>query len=219
MKPVVVFALLAAFNPGCSCSGNGHVVQAPFVAALGDTAVNCNCNLTFDYPHCTGGTCRSHFDIRLCLPPNLNVEIADPSTDAGIALANLSDEKFKHAVDDYCRNTVSRIVYHMIKVFNGGWCDYKARWAPDGGIGNSVECFAQPIGPEQPSATQREESVCVNPCDNTICDYDTNCGEGVQDEWGNIHIDRCQCNQITRYGCPGDPPESLPTPVFCRPPR
>ena len=51
-----------------------------------------------------------------------------------------------------------------------------------------------------------------------VCDYKTNCGSSVQDSDGTIHPERCRCSIITSYGCPGDPPGDLPTPLFCRPP-
>lgn len=213
----VVAALLVALPllPGCvGCSGNGHVEPMHFFARPGDDVVNCVCNLTFDNEHCSGGTCAAHFALQLCLPPELQHADADggvPNPDGGI-------DPYSVAVDHYCRDTVTHVVYHMIKVFNGGWCDYKAPYAPDGGIGDSVLCFAQPIDRTQPRATSSDDGTCRTPCAPVACDYATNCGSDVQDEDGTIHPDRCRCSVITKYGCPGDPPDDLPTPLFCRPP-
>jgi hypothetical protein len=208
--------IFAALNPGCACNGNGHVAEAPFVARVADNVVNCNCNLTFKHENCSGGICKSHFDIKLCLPPHLNVDTA-PNPDAGAVLNAMSDDEFAVGVNDYCKKSVTNIAYHMIKVFNGGWCDYKAPFAPDGGVGESVVCFAHASDGKM-AATAREEATCAEPCEQKVCDFKTNCGNGVQDEWGNIHLDRCNCTQILNYGCPGDPASDLPTPTFCRPP-
>ena len=215
---VVVAALLALvpLASGCSgCSGNGHLEQMHFFARPGDDVVNCVCNLTFDNEHCSGGTCAAHFAIQVCLPPalqQLDAGIPDPDPDGGV-------DPHSAAIDHYCRDTVTHVVYHMIKVFNGGWCDYKAPYAPDGGIGDSVSCFAQPISSSQPRATTSDDGTCRTPCAPVACDYATNCGSDVQDSDGNIHPERCRCTIITKYGCPGDPPGDLPTPLFCRPPR
>jgi hypothetical protein len=188
----------------CNLSGNGHIIQKPFFAAPGDDVVSCACNLTFDNEHCSGGHCAAHFSLALCLPPALQ------AADGGVDMLSA-------AADEYCRDTVTHVVYHMIKVFNGGWCDYKAPYAPDGGVGSSVSCFAAPIG-DSARATTHDDGTCRMSCAAVDCDNDTNCGSDVQDSDGTIHPDRCKCAIITRYGCPGDPPGDLPTALFCRPP-
>jgi len=211
----------AAVNPGCLCNGNGHVAQKPFSVRAGDDVVNCNCNLTFGNEHCSGGTCLAHFNIPLCVPPTLledpdaGTETFDlgPVDDGGLLITGYGAQ-----LNDYCKDQVSHIVYHMIKVFNGGWCDYKAPFAPEGGVGDSVQCFAQELIDGQHKATAVDDGTCRQPCPATECDFNSNCGGDVQDSDGTIHLDRCKCNQVTRYGCPGDPPSDLPTPVFCRPP-
>jgi len=189
----------------CNLSGNGHIIQRPFFAQPGDDVVNCACNLTFDNEHCSGGHCAAHFSIQLCLPPNLQ------NADAGV-------DMLSSAADQYCRDTVTHVVYHMIKVFNGGWCDYKAPYAPDGGVGSSVSCFAEELDDGRMRATTSDDGTCRSSCAAIDCDYKTNCGSDVQDSDGTIHPDRCKCSIITRYGCPGDPPGDLPTALFCRPP-
>jgi hypothetical protein len=192
---------------GCNLSGNGHVEQTKFYAVAGDDVVNCTCNLSFDNEHCVGGHCAAHFSIQLCLPAEL--QEADTTL--------LPD--YSARVDQYCRDTVTHVVYHMIKVFNGGWCDYKAPYAPNGGIGDSVSCFAQEIDDGRMRATTVDDGTCRSSCAKVACDYDTNCGSDVQDSTtGEIHPERCRCSIITKYGCPGDPPDDLPTPLFCRPP-
>jgi hypothetical protein len=211
----VLLSLAFLMLPGCiGCSGNGHVIQTKFIAEPGDDVVNCVCNLTFDNEHCTGGHCAAHFALRLCLPAALQRAdggvVADP--DGGV-------DEYSAAVDRYCRHTATNVVYHMIKVFNGGWCDYKAPYAPDGGVGQSVECFAQDIDDGRQRATTYDDGTCRTPCDTVACDYMTNCGSDVQDTDGTVHPERCHCSIITKYGCPGDPPGDLPTPQFCRPPQ
>jgi len=202
---VVLLAAVGIVVVACNLSGNGHITQRPFVAEPGDDVVNCACNLTFDNEHCSGGHCAAHFAIELCLPPKLQ------NADAGV-------DMLSSAADEYCRDTVTHVVYHMIKVFNGGWCDYKAPYAPDGGVGSSVQCFAEPIDDSQPRATSHDDGTCRTSCPAVDCDYATNCGSDVQDSDGTIHPERCKCSIITRYGCPGDPPGELPTALFCRPP-
>jgi hypothetical protein len=215
---VLLFGV-ACFTPACSCSGNGHVEQKPFYAQAGDDVVNCLCNLTFDNEHCTNSHCAAHFAIRMCLPPELQVDGGAP--DGGAMVAHDLDggvDDYSARVDKYCRETASSAVYHMIKVFNGGWCGYKAPYAPNGGIGNSVECFAMETANNAGRATTVDDGSCRTLCDPVECDYATNCGGDVQDSTGNVHADRCKCNYITKYGCPGDPPGDLPTALFCRPP-
>ena len=202
---VVLLAAVGIVVVACNLSGNGHITQRPFVAQPGDDVVNCACNLTFDNEHCSGGHCAAHFSIELCLPPKLQ------NADAGVDMLSA-------AADEYCRDTVTHVVYHMIKVFNGGWCDYKAPYAPDGGVGSSVQCFAEPIDDSQPRATSYDDGTCRTSCPAVDCDYATNCGGDVQDSDGTIHPERCKCSIISRYGCPGDPPGELPTALFCRPP-
>jgi hypothetical protein len=209
------FWLALAVSLFCACSGNGHIKQGAYTARLGDDVVNCNCNLTFDHPACAGGTCMEHFAIQLCLPADLQqygheaIVVGNP--DAG-------SDPYSMAVDQYCRKTVTNIVYHVIKVFNGGWCDYKAPFSPSGGVGQSVECFAEPVN--KLSATTTDDGSCREQCAAVPCDYSTNCGQGVQDSLGNINLDRCQCSVVTEpYGCLGDPKTDLPTAVFCRPPE
>jgi hypothetical protein len=188
------------------CNGNGHVEQKPFVVQASDDVVNCACNLTFDNENCTSGTCQEHFEIMLCLPPALQ------QTSGGTVSAA--------AVDQYCRTTITNTVYHLIAVFNGAWCQYKAPYAPQGGVGSSVECFAQPIAGHEPSATTTDDGTCRTPCPEVRCDYHENCGQGVQDEFGNPDLDKCQCSRIIDEGiCPGDSPSDFPTPLFCRPPK
>ncbi len=196
---------LVAVIVGCSLSGNGHVVQKHFFAAPGDDVVHCACNLTFDNEHCSGGHCAANFSVAFCLPPSLQ------EADGGV-------DTLSAAADRYCRDNATHVIYHMIKVFNGGWCDYKAPYAPDGGVGQSVECFAQPVDDTSPRATSSDDGTCRQSCAPVDCDYATNCGSDVQDTDGTIHPDRCKCSIITRYGCPGDPSGELPTPLFCRPP-
>jgi hypothetical protein len=203
---VVVFGLAAvAIAVACNLSGNGHIIQKPFFAAPGDDVVNCACNLTFDNEHCSGGHCAAHFSIALCLPPALQ------AGDGGV-------DMLSSAADEYCRDTVTHVVYHMIKVFNGGWCDYKAPYAPDGGVGSSVSCFAAALDDGNGRATMSDDGTCRSSCAAVDCDYATNCGSDVQDSDGTIHPERCKCSIITKYGCLGDPPNELPTALFCRPP-
>jgi hypothetical protein len=191
------------------CSGNGHVEQKPFVAQAGDDVVNCACNLTFDNEHCTGGTCNEHFELQLCLPPALQ---RSQGTDGGT-------DDYAKTIDQYCRQVVTNTVYHLITVFNGSWCQYKAPYAPNGGVGSSVECFAQPLSEGKASATGRDDGTCETPCREVDCDYHANCGEGVQDQWGTPDLHKCQCSRIVDQGwCPGDNPNDIPTPLFCRPP-
>lgn len=207
---------LALFLPACDgCSGNGHVVQTAFYAQPGDDVVNCVCNLTFDNEHCNGGHCAAHFGIELCIPPSLQADGGAP-LDAGVADGGIDD--YSARIDRYCRETATHVVYHMIKVFNGGWCDYKAPYAPDGGIGRSVACFAQELKDGTERATASDDGTCRTQCPSVPCDYATNCGSDVQDGQGNVHPDRCKCSVVTKYGCPGDPPSDLPTALFCRPP-
>ncbi len=202
---IVLGLAAAAIVVACNLSGNGHIIQKPFYARPGDDVVNCACNLTFDNEHCSGGHCAAHFNLELCLPPALQ------QADGGV-------DMLSSAADEFCRDTVTHVVYHMIKVFNGGWCQYKAPYAPDGGIGSSVVCFAQEIDNTM-RATTTDDGTCRTPCPAVDCDYATNCGGDVQDSEGNIHPDRCKCSIITKYGCPGDPPGDLPTALFCRPPN
>jgi hypothetical protein len=210
-----VALLLLPLAPACTCSGNGHVEQARFFAQPGDDVVNCNCNLSFDNEHCSGGTCFEHFAIQLCLPLGLQLpappDLARPRGDMG-------PDPYSAAVDRYCRDTVTNVVYHMIQEFNGGWCMYKAPFAPDGGIGSSVACFAMPTKSGDERATSSDDGTCRKPCAVIPCDYDTNCGQGVQDATGNVHPENCKCSIVTNRYCPGDAPDMLPTAVFCRPP-
>jgi hypothetical protein len=106
----------------------------------------------------------------------------------------------------------------MIRVFNGGWCDYKAAFAPQGGVGDSVVCFAEELHGGGVTATASDDGTCREPCPEVDCEYHVNCGSSVQDTDGTIHPERCRCSRVIQYGCPGDPPGELPTPVFCRPP-
>lgn len=222
MRTSRISSLLAALllTGAFACTGNGHLEPQPFSAKVGDTAVNCNCNISFDHDSCTGGKCKYHFPIEVCLPPELNaatIDFGHSPTPAGNMLANLSQAEFEKRVDAYCKQTMTDIVYHLIQVFNGGWCDYKAPYSPQGYIGESVSCFPLAINSDGGKATEPLGGNCARPCDRVACDYSTNCGEGVQDSFGNINLDKCQCNQVTQSMCPGDPPSALPTPVFCRP--
>jgi hypothetical protein len=217
VRTLIVVALAPlVLGAGCNgCSGNGHVEQTPFFARAGDDVVHCVCNLSFDNEHCTNNTCAVHFPLDLCLPPEL--QMAGGQAFAAVADGGVDD--YSKRVDQYCRDTAAHVVYHMIKVFNGGWCDYKAPFAPDGGIGDSVECFAQEITSGQERATRVDDGTCRTECAPIDCDYATNCGSDVQDSEGNVHPENCKCSIITKYGCPGDPPSDLPTPLFCRPPN
>jgi hypothetical protein len=211
-------ACVALLLPACDgCSGNGHVVQTAFYAQPGDDVVNCVCNLTFDNEHCSGGHCAAHFAIQLCIPPSLQadggaaLDLGPPPGDGGV-------DDYSSRINRFCSDTATHVVYHMIKVFNGGWCDYKAPYAPDGGIGRSVICFAQEFKDGEERATSTDDGTCRTQCQTVPCDYATNCGSDVQDSSGNVHPDRCKCSIVTKYGCPGDPPSDLPTALFCRPP-
>jgi hypothetical protein len=213
----VAFALGVGLVPGCECAQNGHLEPVPFRASVGDTVVQCNCNLSFKHQACINNTCLAHLGVKVCLPPELNVETIDRvhGADAGVALRALDAQTFADRVDAYCRKVVTRTTYQLIRVFNDSWCDYKSAFAPDGGVGESVSCFAYPISGDD--ATEREETTCARPCPVVACSYDTNCGRSVQDDVGGVHLDRCRCTQVVDPPCPGDPPGSLPTPVFCRP--
>jgi hypothetical protein len=210
MRLAVCVTLIAI----AGCNGNGHVDQKPFVARPHDDVVNCACNLTFDNSHCTGGTCYENFSVQLCLPPSLQqLGSTSQAPDAGIS------DQYSAAIDEYCRKTVTTTVYHLITVFNGNWCDYKAPFAPQGGIGSSIQCFAQPLHDDSPSATARDDGTCDTQCPSVECDFNTNCGVDVEDNYGNIYLDRCKCSEISTRSCPGDNPADLPLPVFCRPPE
>jgi hypothetical protein len=212
----LLLALCLPFDPACQCSGNGIIEQRGYSARPGDDVVNCNCNLRFKNEHCTDNTCLEHFALQLCLPPALQAAASD---DGGATVgSDLGADEHSRLVDAYCRDTATKVVYHLIKVFNGGWCDYKTPYAADGGIGQSVECFAEPISDQSASATGLDDGTCATTCAPVECDYATNCGSDVQDSLGNIHLDHCRCSYVARYACPGDDPSDLPTPLFCRPP-
>src|SRR5579871_3778668 len=142
---------------GCSCNGNGHVPMTPIVVKPGDNIVNCACNLTFDYHSCDNGVCYANFQVELCLPPELR---QPPDTDAGFVTADGGVDNYAQRIDDYCTNEISNAAYHLIMVFNGGWCADKAPWAPDGGAGDSVQCFAHQISPDSLNATRYQDGVC-----------------------------------------------------------
>jgi hypothetical protein len=214
---LAAIVIVCAVAPGCLCNGNGHVIQTPFVARPGDDVVNCVCNLTFSYDKCSGGTCLAHFELPVCLPPALQRD-GGTSAPPDAFNADMGEDPYSRSVDDYCRQKITNVVYHLIKVFNGGWCDYKAPFAPAGGVGDSVECFAQERSSGQFNATALDDGTCRDVCSEVDCEYSVNCGGDVQDSDGDIHPDRCRCNRIIRYGCPGDPPSDLPTALFCRPP-
>jgi len=221
-KLLLALAVLSAgaFGPACSCSGNGHVIQQAFVAKPSDDVVHCVCNLSFENEHCDNSTCLANFDLNLCLPQS--VRMAAAGVDGGST--DVPDGGFRPAgyakvVNDYCKQVATTAVYHSIKVFNGGWCDYKKPFAPSGGIGDSVDCFAQERQQGAGNATVRDDGTCEQPCPAVDCDYASNCGGDVQDTYGTIHLDRCKCSQITKYSCPGDSPSLLPTPIFCRAPE
>jgi hypothetical protein len=213
----ILFVLAAPFNPGCVCKGNGHVEQTPFVAYVGDNVVNCNCNISFRHDVCAGD-CAAHFAIQLCVPPEMRQVVVPPEPDGGApdGGAVTADQIYAKRMDDYCSQTVSNQAYHLIQVWNGGWCDYKAPFAPQGGIGSSVVCFAHELKPKTVVATTNTPS-CEQRCAPVECAYERNCGDDVQDDTGNIHLDKCKCSQVTMHQCPGDPASWLPTPVFCRP--
>jgi hypothetical protein len=210
VRPLVA---LTYFAWVAGCHGNGHVDQKPFVAQAGDDVVNCACNLSFHYSSCTDGSCAEHFQVQLCLPPELQRPGGAPSAPDGGA------DDYSRAIDQYCRTTVTTTVYHLITVFNGNWCDYKAPYAPDGGIGSSIECFAQPLSDAKASATARDDGTCMTSCPTVECDFNTNCGKDVEDWEGNVDLDKCKCSQISTRHCPGDDPADLPRPLFCRPPK
>jgi hypothetical protein len=211
-KLLVVIALTSLAN--CSSCTNGHVDQKPFVAIPGDDVVHCVCNLSFKQSSCNG-VCLAHFDIDLCLPDYLQ------RTRGSDDMGEIPDggTEYSHEVDDYCHNMVTNDVYHLIKVFNGGWCSYKAQFALDGGVGSSISCFAQERDDGKGNATGQDTGYCRQTCPTVECDYATNCGSNVQDSEGNIHLSNCNCSQVPeKYSCPGDPPGTLPTETFCRPP-
>jgi hypothetical protein len=82
-----------------------------------------------------------------------------------------------------------------------------------------VECFAEPLDDTHATATALDDGTCRTTCAPVECDFNTNCGANVQDTYGSVHPENCRCSYIARYGCPGDPPSDLPTPLFCRPPE
>jgi hypothetical protein len=203
-------ALLAPFNPGCLCNGNGHVEQKPFATHVGDNVVNCACNLSFRHEICTED-CAAHFNVQLCVPPWMRDPPQVPPNDMGMS----AESVYASRLDGYCKDQVTSIVYNLIQVWNGAWCDYKAPFAPNGGVGDSVHCFAQEIEDNGLVASGTAPS-CEKMCPTVACDYGTNCRE-VQDEWGTPHLDRCKCSQVISNQCMNEPPGGTPTPVFCRP--
>jgi hypothetical protein len=212
---MLLVGFLFAQHAGCSCNGNGHIPMTPIKVVPGDNIVNCGCNISFDYHSCTDGICFASFEIELCLPPELRSTV---DTDMGfLAPADGGVENYANRIDDYCRVEITNAAYHLVASFNGGWCGYKAGFAPDGGIGSSVQCFGHEIHPGMGDATRHQDGVCPDVCPAIKCDYNTNCGDGVQDAEGNVHIENCHCTQVTDAKCPGDPPGSLPTVTFCRP--
>ena len=217
-----LFAVLA-LHPACTCSENGHVTPEPIVTRTADDVVRCVCNLTFSYDQCSDGTCDVHLDLPVCLPPSLQTKLAalpsPPDGGTGADLGLYPDPRAK-LVDDYCRVEMTNVVYHMVTVITGGWCDYKAPFAPAGGVGDSVRCFAYPFD-DTPggAATATDDGTCRKECPFVECDHNANCGDSVKDFDGTIHPDRCECSQIRQYFCPGDPTTDLPTALFCRPPK
>jgi hypothetical protein len=185
------------------CNGNGHVDQKPFVVMQGDDVINCACNLTFDEEHCTGGTCYEHFSLPICIPPWVRTGESTPD--------------YGQQLDEYCRQTITDTIYHLIDVWDGSWCGYKAPFAPDGGVGSSVACFAQPFD-NKDKATARDDGTCDTECPYVVCDFSTNCHD-VTDPFGNVDLNKCKCSKMEMQGiCPGDDPAKFPPPQFCRPP-
>jgi hypothetical protein len=210
MKRLFLVLLFAA------CKGNGHIIPAPFTATPTDDVVHCTCNVTFDYSSCTGGTCEEHFDLDMCIPPDVRAR-AEAALPSAIPDGGLASTGYGEVLNEYCRDTMTTTIYHLIKVWNGGWCQYKAPYAPEGGVGRSVICFAQEIHSGKGDATIRDDGTCDKMCTPVVCDYATNCHD-VQDSLGNVDLSKCMCNVVTNYSCPGDNPNDLPTQPFCRAP-
>ncbi len=187
--------------------------RTPIVAKPGDNIINCACNLTFDHPTCAG-RCEANFELELCLPPELRLA---PNTDMGSAASDGGTESYAERLNDYCSQEIANAGYHLIKVFSGGWCAGKAPYAPNGGRGKSLQCFAHEFTTGHGDATRFAAGACPEVCPAVKCNYYTNCGEGVLDDFGNVNIDQCKCSQVIDAQCPGDPPSDLPSVVFCRP--
>ncbi len=113
-------------------------------------------------------------------------------------------------------------------VGSASWCDVKKPFAPAGGVGSSVECFAK-ILPGQPDgglATSRDETTCKGFCATKECILDNCDGNKVFKKIMNsdgsyrieVHPEFCKCNVVPlSYTCPGDPPEYVPSDPFCQP--
>ena len=206
--------VIAITSMNCSTCTNGHVDPKPFVAVPGDDVVHCICNLNFTQSSC-GGDCKAHFDIELCMPTYLQ---RPKGTDDMGEIPDGGDE-YSREINTYCQEQVTNDVYHLIKVFSGDWCKYKSKFAPDGGVGQSVSCFAQERHDNQLVATTTDDGTCRMQCPDVVCS-EQNCVDGVEDQYGNVNLDNCHCSQVLDwFACPGDDPGTFPTEVFCRPPK
>jgi hypothetical protein len=154
------FVILTTALQGCQCSSLAK--PRPFTTHVGDTMINCRCNVQICYltdngtkytcndcpsgcvttsPQTAQDACAQNFPIHACLPPELNLPVEmtqDPAAAAG--LADMGEAQFALRVDQYCRGPVTNIVYHMLGTLNGGptgFCVEKGCVAPDGGIGGN----------------------------------------------------------------------------------
>src|SRR5579884_1743398 len=72
--------------------------------------------------------CLAHAELRVCLPPELNLATIDPdggASPAGKALLATPQDEFKKKVHQVCADGLARFGYSMAKLATGSWCSYK----------------------------------------------------------------------------------------------
>jgi len=223
-----LIVLGAAVNPGCECP-NGLATQKPSTGHLGDTVVNCTCNLDFNYlhdPDVSHSSCwlepvpeevQEHKSLKFCLPPELNAALPNNPNTPGIF--DMGEAAFNDAVDQYCQTAVTNILFHIAagtEPATCGFCAEKASRWPQGGIAGSVHCFKDGIYEDGDAglAATAFEPTCTSPCGNTECDFSStgNCSMAAVVN-GGFNPAACQCNQVSQGACDVDGGTS----VFCGP--
>ena len=188
---LLIVAVSCRFPNSDAPSCDNDVDRCPH-SSTAATSVICDCRCTIGANEDTGAVYEGDFAV--CLPPAANASLASASE--LVKLEQLGQREFDQRVYRYCSRDVARFVRSTIKLHSL----------------LKVAACVQPVTCEcTTKGTQRDSSVCREPCVDQVCD-ERNCPTVLR-KGGKIDMSGCGCTRSSVCGVisPGED-----DPALCR---
>lgn len=188
---VIIALTVLGFTTNCSC-GPSLTSTSNTAARESSQQVRCQCGIDFStLAETLGGFSDQTFNLDLCLPPTLNVSLAEG--DARDALLAMTDADYAAAVSAYCRRDVRGMLNAVAGTVEPAVCDFSTEV--------TISCTLSPIGDTGAGTIPNE--MCSLPCADVACST-ANCMPDQVWVSNVLHPEACKCTQATGCGLTSD---------------